>query len=161
MKKTFLFSIALLLWVTVFQTTTLSAYAKNSEKVVSETIEYFEDGSSMTITVIEESPITRGTSYNTSGTKRCVMKNNSGKEICSFTIQGIFSVNSGSSAICTAASCSFSITDNAWEIDSTSSYCSGNQAIGDATFIRKLLSIIIDSKSCHVVLSCDSEGNLS
>ena len=150
-----------MLWTTVFQTTSLSAYAKNSEQVISEAIEYFEDGSSIVITVIEESPIIRGTSYNKSGSKRCIMKNNSGNEICSFTIHGTFSVNSGSSVTCTATSCSFSITDDAWENDSTSSYCSGNQAIGDATFIRKLLSITIDSKNCHVVLSCDNEGNLS
>lgn len=150
-----------MLWTTVFQTTSLSAYAKNSEQVISEAIEYFEDGSSIVITVIEESPIIRGTSYNESGSKRCIMKNNSGNEICSFTIHGTFSVNSGSSVTCTATSCSFSITDDAWENDSTSSYCSGNQAIGDATFIRKLLSITIDSKNCHVVLSCDNEGNLS
>ncbi len=161
MKKIFLFSMALILWTTAFQATTLSAYAKANEKVISETTEYFEDGSSLTITVIEEGLLTRGTSYSKSGSKRCVMKNNSGNELCSFTVHGTFSVNSESNVTCTAAFCSFSITDDAWENDSASAYCSENQAIGDATFIRKLLSITIDSKSCHVVLTCDSDGNLS
>lgn len=161
MKKTFLFSMTLILWAILFHATTLSSYARGNDKIISETIQYFEDGSSMTITVIEESPIMRGTIYSKSGSKKCVMTNKSGSEICSFTVHGTFSVNPGVSSSCTAASYSISITESAWENDSASAYCSGNQAIGDATFIKKLLSITIDSESCHVVLTCDSEGNLS
>ena len=104
MKKTFLFSMTLILWAILFHATTLSSYARGNDKIISETIQYFEDGSSMTITVIEESPIMRGTIYSKSGSKKCVMTNKSGSEICSFTVHGTFSVNPGVSSSCTAAS---------------------------------------------------------
>ena len=42
-----------------------------------------------------------------------------------------------------------------------SAYASGNQAIADAEFYRKLLGIKVEIKFCHIVLTCDANGNLS
>lgn len=165
MKKIVTFLLTLLTLIVMIPDASLTSYAKYderiNEKIVSESTEYFKDGSSMTITVIEEVPITRGTPYSKSGSKRCVMTNKSGSEICSFTVHGTFSINPGISSACTNASYSISITESGWENESASASCSGNQAIGDATFIKKLLSITVDSKSCHVTLTCDDEGTLS
>ena len=156
---------SLVLLVTTLEFSTLPVYAKSinatGKVVVSETIEYFEDGSYMTIIVTEDIPTTKGIRSSKSGSKDYVMLNKNGNELWRFTVNGTFSVNPGVSSTCTAASCGFSITDDAWENDSASSYCSENQAIGDATFIRKLLSITVESRDCHVILTCDSNGNLS
>ncbi len=131
-------------------------------KIVSETTEYFADGSSATVIVTDESGLlTRASSYTKTGSKYYVLRNKDGDELWRFTVRGTFSVNSGKSSTCTAASYNISITDDAWENESASTRRSGNQAVGDATFIKKLLFITTETKSCHVVLTCDTNGKLS
>ena len=165
MKKIIIHRTPLFLLSLAFLITILPAYAKASEatkqNVISNTTEYFVYGSYMTITVTEDIPATRGTLSHKSGSKDYVLTNKYGNELWRFTVHGTFSINSGVSATCTAASYSVSITNDAWENESASAYYSESQAIGDATFIKKLLSITVESKSCHVTLTCDSKGNLS
>ena len=135
----------------------------NNFEVVSENIEYFPDGTSMTITILEEkNPLTtRATSYSKTGSKNYTLKNSSGGVLWTFTLKGTFTVNTGSSATCTSTSYSTSNLASGWELDSASTYASSNKAIGDATFKHKTLFITTDTKSCHVVLTCDANGNLS
>lgn len=133
-----------------------------SEVIVSETTEYFKDGSSITTIITKQiTPTPFGSTYTTSGSKAYIARNKDLEELWRFTVHGTFSVNSGVSSTCTAASYSISISNDAWENESASAYRSGNQAIGDATFIRKLLLITVERRSCHVVLTCDKNGNLS
>lgn len=146
--------------------TPLSAHAAINdtahEQIISETTEYFEDGSSVTIIVSEESTaLTRASAYSKSGSKHYVFFDQDKVELWRFTVHGTFTVNPGISATCTEDSYSIDISDNAWKNESASIYHSGNQAIGDAVFIEKLLFITIDTINCNVVLSCDSDGNLS
>lgn len=132
-----------------------------AEVVVSETTEFFEDGSSLTVTVTQEAGVMPyGSVYSRSGSKTYVFRNADNEEVCSFKLHGTFSVNSGVGATCTSTSYTTSITDTAWQVDSASSYASGNQAIGDASFVKKWLGIKFDTKSCHVVLTCDGNGTL-
>lgn len=165
MKKIFLFLISVTMWIAAFQTTTLPSYAKSGsetmERAANETMVYFEDGSYMTITLKEEIAANPRASYDRKASKDVILHNSSGKELWRFTVYGSFSVNPGISAACTAASYSVSISDSAWQNESASASYTGNQAIGDAAFIRKLLGITVESKSCHVVLTCDSDGNFS
>lgn len=145
---------------------TAAADARTEEEirgtVLSETVEYFADGSSVTIIVAEETSITPyGSVYTKTGSKYYIMRNSNGQELWRFTVHGTFSVNEGVSATCTKASYTISITEKGWENESASAYASGNQAIGDATFIKKVLFIKTDTRSCHVVLSCDKNGVLS
>ena len=132
-------------------------------EVVSENIEYFPDGTSVTITVMEEknSFPTRATSYTKSGAKNYTAKDSNGNIQWKFTVKGTFTVNTGVSATCTSTSYSTSNLASGWELDSASTYASSNKAIGDATFKHKTLFITTDTKSCHVVLTCDANGNLS
>lgn len=131
-------------------------------ETVSETIEYFEDGSYVVVTVTRPSGRTaRATTYQMSGSKAYIDYNQNGEELWRFTVNGTFTVNEGVSATCTAATYTISITNTAWSNKSASAYASGNQAIGDATFIRKLLGITVETRDCHVVLTCDEYGNLS
>lgn len=144
----------------------LSAYAEEDntarEKIISETTEYFEDGSSVTIIVSEESTaLTRTSAYSKSGSKHFVYTDKDNNELWRFTVHGTFTVNPGISATCTEDSYSIDISDKAWHNESASTYHSGNQAIGDAVFIEKILFITTYTKCCNVILSCDSNGNLS
>lgn len=133
--------------------------------IVSETTEYteyYEDGSSATIIVTEEAnPITRASIYTKKGAESYIARNKNGTELWRFTVDGTFSVNSGVSSTCTGASYTNKITDTAWQKESASTKRSGNQAIGDAKFVRKVLFATLESKSCHVVLTCNSNGVLS
>lgn len=132
------------------------------ENIISETTEYYEDGSSATIIVAElEQPQSRASAYTKSGYKSYVLKDKKGKELWRFTVNGTFSVNSGVSAACISASYNVKITEDSWQKESASAKRSGNQAIGEAEFIKKILSITTEKKSCRVVLSCDKNGKLS
>ncbi len=140
-------------------------YAKTGataqEKILSETVEYFEDGSYLTVTVTEKpSALARSAAYSVSGSKYYAYRANDNTEHWRFTVHGTFAVNSGISSACTESSYSYSISDDAWELESASSGSSGNQAIGEATFVRKLLLFTLESRDCGVVLTCDANGNL-
>ena len=70
-------------------------------------------------------------------------------------------MNSGVSASCTKSSYSYSITNKAWELKSASATRSGNKAIANAEFIKKLVFVTVDTFDANIVLACDSNGNLS
>lgn len=166
MKKLFALLMSAIMLVPIFDGLSFSANAETDNaingNVISESTEYFLDGSSATIIVTEETDLlTRAATYTKTGSKYYILRNKDGNELWRFTVHGTFSVNPGVSSTCTAVSHSISITEDAWQNDTASSYRSGNQAIGDATFIRKLLFITVETRSCHVVLNCDANGNLS
>lgn len=136
--------------------------ASTNGVVVNETIEYLPDGSSVVITVIDETSIMPlATTFTKTGSKVYSARNPDGVIMWQFTVHGTFSVNSGVSATCTAASHSINIVEDAWQNQSASTSRSGNKAIGNATFIKKLLFITVDTKDIQVTLTCDSNGNLS
>lgn len=160
--------------VSLFFSISISAHAEPTENtlevVIQETIEYFEDGSSLTITVTEvpidmtaddSSTLALTSSYLMAGAKHYTFYDQDHNELWRFTVNGTFSVNPGVSATCTEDSFDFSISDNSWHNESASSYHSGNQSIGDATFIKKILFLTVDTQTCHVALTCDSNGNLT
>lgn len=167
MKKFLTFFMSAIMAFTIVSVPFVSAQAVDlenfpPENIISETTEYLQDGTSVTIIVVDHSiPQTRGTTFTKTGSKYYIARNKNGVELWRFTVHGTFSVNSGVSATCTANSYSIKITEDAWQNESASTKRSGNQAIGDATFIKKLLFITTERKSCHVVLSCDKNGNLS
>ena len=119
-------------------------------------------GSSAIITVSESVDLVSScaAAYAKSGTKTYRMRNKDGEILWKFIVSGTFTVNPGVSATCTKTSYSKSDLASGWDLKSGSSYASGNQAIGDGTFQHKTLFIVTDTKSCHVVLSCDKNGNL-
>lgn len=166
MKKfiSIILSVIILGSVCSFVTSAVAVDTNQSDnKVISETVEYYSDGSSVVITVAESvnTIMTRATTYSKSGSKTYTMRNSNGDVLWKFIVNGTFSVNSGVSASCTSASYSTSSLASGWSLKSGSSSRSGNQAIGDGTFQHKTLFIVTDTKSCHVVLNCDANGNLS
>lgn len=170
MKKFFVFLLTIVLIFTpVFSIARVSAHTiplettiETNKKIVSETTQYFEDGSYIT-TIVTQNPclITRSSAYTLSGAKTSVCYNSNNEELFRFTVYGTFSVNSGISATCTEASCSSSITDNEWSETFSSASAIKNQAIGNATFTQVKKDVIIGTQKCHIVLSCDKNGKLS
>ena len=160
--------------VSLFFNISISAHAEPTEKtvetIIHETTEYFEDGSSLTIIVTEVptamtagdfSAIAQTDTYLKAGAKHYIFSDEDHNELWRFTVHGTFTVDPGVSATCTKDSFDFSISDDSWHNESASSYHSGNQAIGDAIFIRKILLLTVGTQTCHVTLTCDSNGNLT
>ncbi len=136
--------------------------AMSNEQIISETVEMLEDGYYIKTIVAEEimTMAPRATTTK-SGSKARVFYNSNDEEVARFTLKGTFSVNTGVSATCTASSYSTSISNNSWSVKSASATKSGNHAIGDVTFVKKVLFITTDTQEAHVVLTCDKNGNLS
>ena len=78
-----------------------------------------------------------------------------------FTVYGTFQFIPGSSAGCVSSSYSINIYDSSWENSYASASKSGNQAIGDATFKKKVLNITTNIEDVHLVLTCSAYGTLS
>lgn len=78
----------------------------------------------------------------------------------SFTLSGTFRYD-GTSATCIATSCSTSILQSGWSCSSKSSHAVGNMAVGDVTMVKKLLGITIETRTAHLTLTCDANGNIS
>ncbi|GEM_PF-479507 len=136
--------------------------ASQNGTVIKETIEYLSNGDYIVTTIVDETPITPyATTFTKTGSKTHTRRNADGDILFQFTIHGTFSVNSGVSATCTAASYSINIVEDAWQNETASASRSANKAIGDAKFIRKLLFVTVDSATIQVILTCDSNGNLS
>ncbi len=155
-------SIALLLSFCALPFGVNAQTAENTERIISETVEMLEDGYYVKTIVAEEIPAMAPRATTTkSGSKAFVLYSNSDEELARFTLKGTFSVNSGVSATCTASSYTTSISNNSWSVKSASATKSGNQAIGDVTFVKKVLFITTSTKEAHVVLTCDKNGNLS
>ncbi len=167
MKKILTCFTTIIILIMILSSTLLHTQAANpieldATNVVCQTMEYFEDGSYITIIVTEHVSATpRATTYTKTGSKHYVMRNKDGDELWRFTVNGTFSVNSGVSATCAKSTYTIKITEDAWQNDSASASKSGNQATGKATFIKKLLFITTDTRNCSVILSCDKNGNLS
>lgn len=83
-----------------------------------------------------------------------------GVEVWRATLYGTFTYT-GTSSNCASASCTVSITDDAWYTISNSYAKSGNSAVADVVMGRKILGIKIDEETVSVRLTCDVNGNLS
>lgn len=171
MKKTLCFIIAIILISTI----SISASAIENESInistddytviiVSETVETFDDGSSITTTVYEHiynnSTAPASTTYTKSGSKTQTGTNSNGQVVWTFTVSGRFTVNPGVSATCTTAAKSYT-TATGWSCKSSSISKSSNKAIGKATFVKKILGITCATDDTTCTLTCSVNGVLS
>ena len=174
MKRISAFLLVIIVFVGIFS---VSAYAEakisniSTCVVISEQTEVFKDGCSVVITVREKIQSAEDAAYlsNTmksgirtkSGSKMYSLRDQNSNVILEFTVNGTFEVNPGVSSVCTAASYSINIINSSWHNTSASAYASGNQAIGEAEFCKKILFVVTQEESCTVTLTCDKNGNLS
>ena len=159
MKKTISIILTAIILVSLFSLTT---YAQSSETVISETTEYFEDGSSITTTVtqIASNNLSRATKTIT-GSKTKTVKNSDGDVLYKFKVTGTFTVNEGVSSTCTAVSCSASNLASGWSLSSSTKSKSGNKATATGVFEYTVLFITTITQETTATLTCDKNGTLS
>lgn len=133
----------------------------NNLQLVSESVEYYEDGSSLVISVYEETVQTRSNLYNRVGRKDYKYRDANGTVLWTFAVTGEFRVLEGASVTCISASCSAEVFHEAWVCTRKYAETSGSWAIANGEFERSLLGIVIDRDTVQVSLTCDVYGNLS
>ena len=128
-------------------------------------VTYLDDGSYY-VTVIEDCPDV-GDPVNTAGSRSTVTKsksttyyNSSNTAQWKFTLKGTITYD-GSTSQCTGASSSVTIYNTAWSVYSKTASHSGNQATGNVTMQRKVLGIVVETKTRSLTLTCDKNGNVS
>lgn len=136
---------------------------ETTTNVISETVQYLDDGTSVTITVTEEVPIVSVavTGYTKTGSKTITSTNASGDVNFTFTVTGTFVVNEGVVSACTTARYSYTTPASTWSLQSGNAAKTGNQAVGSGTFIKKLLGVTVDTEEVTVTLTCNKYGVLS
>lgn len=152
-----------LLTVALTSPTQAEAASKDSDsRIVSDYIETLEDGSYFHVTVSELAFPSEARSVQTQhGSREITYHDADGVALWKYTLYGTFQFIPGSSASCVSSSYSVDIYDNSWESSYASATKSGNQAIGDATFIKKVLLITTQTENIHITLSCNAYGTLS
>ena len=164
MKKLYVLflSVVLLLSFCALPFGAYAQMAKNTEYIISETVEMLEEGYYVKTIISEEtSAIATRAVLTKNASKAFVLYNSNSVELARFTLKGTFVINEGVSAMCTASSYTTSISNNAWSVKSASTTEWGSQAIGDVVFEKKVLFVVTDTKEAHVVLTCDNYGNFS
>lgn len=137
--------------------------ATENEIIISETTDYFSDGSSITTTITQkiDGISTYATTKTVSGSKTSTIKNSDGNILFKFKINGTFSVNIGVSATCTAVSCGASDLASGWSLDSYTTSKSGNIARATGVFKHTVLFVTNVTQEVTNTLSCDANGVLS
>ncbi len=135
---------------------------ESAPTVINETVDYFEDGS-YAVTVVTEEPAAglARAGYTKTGSKTYTHYNSDNSVNWSFTVTGTFVVNEGVVSACTTARYSHSISNSSWSVEGANAAKTGNQAIGSATFIKKVLGVTIKTENITVTVTCDKYGVIS
>lgn len=154
MKKIFSLCIALTLTLTLF---TFNVSALNDQSDAN--IIHFDDGSCLEISAVEETTIARATNTK-SGQQSLIYRNNNGVEQWRATLTATFTYN-GSSATCTSASITSSVSDGNWKFTQKTATKSGNKATGNITVKHYVLGIPTKTVEQTITITCSASGALS
>ena len=153
MKKRLL---SLLLVLATLLTIPLTAFAAESD-VSSERTIWYEDGSSLVISITEATSRAAGTK---TGTAQTTFRNSDGDICWIATLTGTFTYN-GTTSTCTSSTSNVTIYDSAWYLISKTATHSGNTAYATITLGKKTLGITTSKPTYNLTLTCDKDGNLS
>ena len=154
MRKCLSFVIAL---ITVFSLLAIpSAFAQDAPITNEPQIIQYEDGSYLVISIETSYARVAGVTK----TKYATYHGKDGTSEWKMELTGTFTYN-GTTAICTASSCSVSIYDTDWSVISKTASQSKNAAYATAVLGRKVLGVKVDEKTCSLPLTCDANGNFS
>ena len=147
-------AISVLLAVLLVVCFSVTAFAADDNgRVVSRTVEQYDNGAYAVITVYDNTTARAGTKTGHKDYKYYV----SGSLAWTYTVHGSFSYN-GSSASCTAASATCDIRDSGWKLTSNEAYPSGSAAVAKGTMRRSS-----DGREVYpkVTLTCTPNGVLA
>lgn len=150
MKRLICLLLSLILTAMVFP---LVGYASENE---TETV-YFEDGTYLKITI---DAVQSRASGGKTATKTYEYNDSNGNIMWKAVLNGTFTYT-GTSATCTASSCTVTVYDSSWYQVSKSVGKSGDTANATLTMGHKLLGVTITKKTVNMTLTCDPNGNLS
>ncbi len=152
--KHILKTIAIMLLVVAMLPVNIFAATNISE---TDNVIYLDNGDYITIDLSSVDTRASGTK---TGSKTYTYRNSSGDEEWRAVLKGTFSYT-GSSATCTASSCTVTITNTAWYQVSKTASKSGASAVAELTMGRKFLGITVDKETVSMSITCDANGNLS
>lgn len=136
--------------------------AANKETIITESIEYLEDGSYFVTTIQTTSTNTLFSAYASTsatststctGSKTVTYNSSSGEKLWSVTVKGSFSYVKGSNSTCTNSSVSTAVYSSSWKITGSSSSKSGNTARATATGTHYIANIPLASITETVTLT--------
>ena len=120
---------------------------------------YYEDGSTLEISVIKPSASTRSSGTKT-GQKAYKLIESNGSTAWIATLYGTFSYD-GTICTCIETHCDITIYNNAYSVVNKTVTMGVSTTSAKFTMIRKLLGITISQKDYSIVLMCDKDGNFS
>ncbi len=134
-----------------------------NETIVSTVIQDLGDGYVLEVVVAEQvnSVMPLSDTYTKTGSKTYTLKNDNGDQLVWFKLYGQFDITTGISSVCTSSWYSHGIVNDNWSLDSASTSKTANKAKGQAKFVRKVLFITAETRECSLILTCDTNGNLS
>lgn len=118
---------------------------------------YLDDGSYITIVTTERTARASGTK---TASRTYSYTESDGDVSWKAVLQGTFTYN-GTSATCTASSCTVTIYDTAWYQVSKTTEKNGAVARAELTMGYKFLGVTVKKVPLSMTLTCDANGNLS
>lgn len=157
MKKT----LCLILTIIIFIFSTISSFAESKDLIISQTTEYFEDGSYIVtiLTIEDENTTTRATSAK-SGSKTITIYNSHDEKLVELKLTATFNYT-GSSAICTNAVATYTLYNSNYGVTNSSGITAGNKGIGNFTVKQYFVGIPIRIMEHTITITCSSTGVLS
>lgn len=150
MKKFFCFVFAIIILMPCFAFE--SAASESTADII-----YLNDGSYISITTSESNARASGTK---TASRTYSYTESDGDVSWQAVLQGTFTYN-GTSATCTASSCTVTIYDTAWYQVSKTTEKSGAVATAELTMGYKFLGVTVKKVPLTMTLTCDANGNLS
>ncbi len=134
-----------------------------SEELIS--VEYFEDGSYLVRTRKQSSFTTpfsaKGAIFEKTGSDDFDYYFSDNSLQWTYTIHGIYTVETGVSATCISSTYTFTAHKSGWSLTNPNNSYAGNTAYGSGTAVKKVLFVTTHTHTFNVSLSCDVYGNLS
>ena len=162
MKKLFIILLFVLLPFCFYSKVSFNALEVSNDLIlVSENIEYFNDGSYIITKVHESLPVlNRDGTYTKAGSNEQTYYD--GDTLSwKYTLTGYFTINPGVSCVCYNSTYSTDIYSNYWSFHDPYNYYSANTAYGEGTFKKRILFITISTIDINLSVSCDAYGNIS
>ncbi len=135
----------------------VTAFVFAAESSVTEEVIYYDDGSYLTITIIQYH--SRSTN-STSGFKRYVYSNTDGTTEWRAILTGTFTYD-GTTATCTESSVTTYVYASNWYEVSKTAGKSGNTATGSVTMGRTVLGFTVAKETYNMTLTCSPSGTIS
>lgn len=137
------------------------AVVNNNEVSARSDIEYLEDGSYIVTEItVGFSDFSVAAASTKSGSKTIKHYDSNNELQWTATIKGTFSYT-GSTAMCTASSITYSILDDSWKMTSATASKTMNKAVGNVTAKKYTLGVPVKTVEKTVTLICSASGVLS